>query len=677
MSHSEYHTDVDKSDTVSTISAKTCAGPSQKGYSKKSKPALEKIEEEEALAQKFAEENKRLKQLSKESKRRLADIKRKEAEQRLKMLKEQNEALERKKRDKEQYYVHNIRNQIKKEAKQTIKKEKQRPVTRVQKPIACQRGNRAVTANMPTKPAKITKPISNNHGLEEIKMPINENIDHNEDSNKQVNEVRLEDFLMPMGGSNMPKDNIASNLNGLDLDVRGSMQLSKKRLGILNQIPEDSLIKKGDLLDSLDLQIAAIISKPDNDNCQNEENKKIEDSPIKTKPKPKKIANDICKDSLSEEIKEEITPTLEETNKDDWLKESIKVNADKWRKINNQVRKEEPLKKISVIPTKSDPVPVIEPPKSTLIPLGKEEIIKDKVLIKNPIQNYEENDALKDSLNPTIPAPKNLTINDLLPDTKIKQAINKENIEVNQSREMALLFGIQPDSSNHASKNETDPMKVSTFGWVKTDPELMQEMKSLEEKEITFGKASNAKKGQPKLEEIIKPCVNNVEINKKEEKLDKEIPKKNEPIRTAIEKAISSKQKQEPEPKIESKPSKNFESQLSKKTEIINKPIIQNAEDKITVKPLIPQKPIIISEQPQIIEIKQNSEKTIETKPEISVKNEKQLHIPKKPKSQLREENLSQIASKMPKKGGPKSKATTVFTRDEDFNVDEFIIVFF
>eukprot|EP01022_Parablepharisma_sp_SALTPOND_P022850 TRINITY_DN4676_c0_g1_i1.p1 TRINITY_DN4676_c0_g1~~TRINITY_DN4676_c0_g1_i1.p1 ORF type:complete len:795 (-),score=146.79 TRINITY_DN4676_c0_g1_i1:1329-3713(-) len=567
MSQSEYQYNTDKSEVSSTISAKTVC---QKGYAKKSKAQLDKIEEEQ-LAQKWAEENRRLKQLSKESKRRLAAVKKKEAEQRLKVMKEQTEALERKKRLKEQYYVHNIRNQI----KQAPKKAQPRPSTykpvAAQKPIACQRANnRAITAT--NKPAP--------------KRPAPE-IEKEPEVINQVNEVRLEDFLQP-----------SSNLNGLDLDVRGSMQLSMKKLGI----KEDSLMKKCDLLDSLDLQIAAIIG-----NGNEEKMPDSNDSLEKPGKMPEEIIKGNILDDKEEEIKEEIVG--QEENKEEWLKKSIKTNVDNWKKVNNQVRKEMPLKKINEAASAANMPQVRMIQANSMVALGKEDIRTDKILVKDV-----KEDSLVDSLTPNLPQAKVAPARPAEPKKIIEN--NKENMVVNQSTEMAALFGSKP--------SEADQMRVSTFGWVKGNAELLEDVKSIEEKEVTFGKGkANA------LREEIKPVI---------------APKVEpaEPIRTAIEKAIHNKHVVG-ETKEPIKPTHNVEPTERK-----------NVFDQKVPTSTNPIKPAVKKNKP------------VEAVPKP----------PRKPMP-LKEENLSEMAPRAAKlKGGPKSRATTVFTHDEDFNVEEFIIVF-
>jgi hypothetical protein len=488
MAQSEYHYGSERSEVSSTISAKTTV---QKGYARKGKTQLQKVEEEE-LAKKWEEENKKLRQLSRESSRRLAKIRKKEAEERLKAVKEQDEALKHKKLIRDQYYVHNIRKQV--EKKPTQKKPASKPDYKAvlhQKPIGCQRI---------TKPPKA---MGSGRGKVE------------KDKLKQVNEVRLEDFLQP-----------SSNLNGLDLDVRGSMQLTMRKLGVKDDSTMNQM-KQSDLLDSLDLQIAAI----------------IED---------KKVNEVVHNDSLEEaqEIPEEIKDEAQDEN------EQLNNIEQNWKKVNNNLRKEEQLRKITPGSNSQEPIKQF----NKIIPLSKE-------------------------VNSTLPKQPEVLVDSMLSDSLAPKGIpeSKNIVDLSQSTEMAKLFGV-----NFAN----DSLEASAFNWVKKNPELVKNMKELE----------------PKVE-VTKP------------------PLKPEPIRTAIEKAIQ----KEPEPHNEL----TFKEPLHK----LNTP-----------KEHIPSKK---EEKKATKRVEQNSHN-------------------------LRADNLSQMAPKpIQKKGGPKSRATTVFTHEDDFDVDEFIMVLF
>ena len=508
MAQSEYHYGSDKSEVSSTISAKTAV---QKGYARKGKTQLQKVEEEE-LAKKWEEENKRLRQLSRESSRRLAKIKKKEAEERLKATKEQDEALKRKKLVREQYYVHNIRKQVEKKPpqKKTTHKPDYKAVLH-QKPIGCQRAT--------AKPSKET--VGSGKGKVE------------KDALKQANEVRLEDFLQP-----------SSNLNGLDLDVRGSMQLTMRKMGI----KEDSLMKQSDLLDSLDLQIAAIIGD-------------------------EKVNEVMHNDSLdeSQEIPEEIKDEVQNENKQ--LNTNLVQN---WKKVNNNIRKEEQLRKI--IPGNNFQIPTKHFNK--IIPLNKEEV--NSTLPKQA--DVLGDSALSDSL-----APKGVSE-------------SKNIVDLSQSTEMAKLFGV-----NYTN----DSLEASTFNWVKKNPELVKNMKELE----------------PKIE-MSKPLL------------------KPEPIRTAIERAIQ----KEPEPHKE-----------TKQEPVYNELTFKEPLHKVSTPKEQPKKDL--PSKKEVMERKE--EKKVVRKVEQNAHN-------------LKAESLSQMARKpIQKKEGPKSRATTVFTHEDDFDVDEFIMVLF
>lgn len=510
MAQSEYHCGSDRSEVSSTISAKSAV---PKGYSRRGKTQLEKVEEEQ-LAKKWEAENKRLKQLSRESSRRLARIKKKEAEERLKAVKEQSEALQRKKMVREQYYVHNIQKQVerKPKLKKAVPKADYKAVMH-QKPIACQRAT--------NKPPKVVE--SHQKKTEKIDL-------------KRASEVRLEDFLQP-----------SSNLNGLDLDVRGSMQLTMRKMGV-----REDPMRQSDLLDSLDLQIAAIIKSNDVQDAAQE---------------------------IPEEIKDEDEQPSNPTQ-----------NVHNWKKVNNNIRREEELKKVTPRSTQQVQAPVF----NRMVQLGKEEVRRDSVASKQA-------DILIDSIEP-------------LADSLAPKRGDANIVDVSQSTEMAKLFGVNLPS---------DSLEASAFNWAKKDAGIMQNMKALEQKT-----------------EAPKP------------------PAKPEPIRAAIEKAIHGEAAQEVHkenvrsnqvPKDAARKEPAFKEQLHKE------PSIQKAAV---------QKDVVNKEEVKRVEVKKEAaEKPLAKKHEQS-------------KSRLKAENLSQMGPKTGhKKGGPKSRATTVFTYDDDFDVDEFIMV--
>lgn len=340
MAQSEQHYAMDKVETGSTYShasnktSITNHNGNQRGYSRQSKKQIDKIEEEE-LTKKWEAENKKMKQYSKESKRRLNEIKKKEAAERMRILEEQNNILEKKKKQKEQYHVHNIRNQISSKQKNSI-----RPPN---KPVNKPQENNKITKKEPSQAKK----------FEEEKITL-----------KDLEDVKLEDFL--------PNNNLA----GLDLDVRGSMELKMQK----HFTKEDEMIKKGDLIDSLDLQIAAIIGDK-----KGSESTPPADSLDSCKPKKKEPSNSPNK---PEEIEIEEKIECAEDEKAEWLKKSIKSNVENWKKVNNQIRKEKPLQKIS---TANKAEVVQELPLNRLISLGKEEIKTDKVLLAESRENNKEN----------------------------------------------------------------------------------------------------------------------------------------------------------------------------------------------------------------------------------------------------------------------------------------------
>ncbi len=379
MTQSECQYSLPGAEQGSTYSAKTVQN-AQKGYGRH-KAEMDRIEEE-AVTKKWEAENRRLKQLSKESNRRLQNIKKKEAEQRLKILKEQNDILEKRKKQRDQHHVRNIRNNIKPIPKPVpvpaAPKTKARPVSKPNPAVPRedrfrQKEPRAVSAVGGT-----AKPQPRQEETVEKRLA------QEEEKYSQANEVRLEDFLS--GG----------NLNGLDLDVRGSMQLTMRKLAGGGEKKEEALIQRGDLLDSLDLQIASILPEgkatPKPHIEAPHEAIKADPHIEANKPSPTKFTS-VKKptENEAEEIEEEIGAGNEDSKKGEWLRKSIKVNVESWRKVNNQLRREMPLHKLAAVPE-----PVLPPAANSIMILGKEEVKRDFQTgeHKGAAENGKENRAI-------------------------------------------------------------------------------------------------------------------------------------------------------------------------------------------------------------------------------------------------------------------------------------------
>ena len=519
-------------------------------------------------------------------------------------MKDQNEALQRKKQVKEKYYVHNIRQEVEKKIgpKKQQQKSNYKDVMN-QKPIGCQRAN--------TKPTGIPKFNSYKNEYPKFEPQVD----------SQINEVRLEDFLQP-----------ASNLNGLDLDVSASMQLTMRKMGV----KPEPLVKQSNLLDSLDLQIAAII-----DNNKGKENKASNNDSLDG---PQEIPEDI-KDEIQEN---------EEMN--------IK-NNNNWKKINNQITREEPLTKL--VPGKKVPQPIRQFNK--LIPLPKEDIKTDNVPRKGKTNIMMEPDSiLGDSLAPN----RMLDI-----------------VDVSQSTEMARLFGLN---------NPADSLDASTFHWVKKDSELMKNVKVLEPKFEAPPKAEpirtaiekaiqreNATKSEDTKGSMKSNYGNKYNDNKKpnnKEETESIHNNKNSNKKDMDNKSVRNDNKNQDNKSIHNKGSSDIKS------------VHNDNSKKIKEKKIIEDKSAHNEVNKRQIKKEEKKQLKNDCKSEAQIQRMKQFevqpqveHVKPTPirktnkesaKPSLNADNLSEMAPRPTKeKGGPKSKATTVFTHEDDFDVDEFIMV--
>ncbi len=394
MTQSDYQYDMDQAERGSTVSAKT----SVRGYGKhaaKSEPV-----DEDVRAKKWAAENRRMKQLSQASNRRLQNIKRREAEQRLKALKEQNDALEKRKKQRETYHVHNIRSQM---AQKQAPRPKSRPIGSVGVDNTRKMQQRAVSA---------VTGINPRPRLKESKRPVL----------PAQPEVRLEDFLVggcvPGSGDNIENN----NLNGLDLDVRGSMQLERQKHPTESGRKEEGLIRRGGMLDSLDLQIAAFMgeqteqkaAKPSGSSGVAEEEEKIAEEIVEEKPK----------------------------EEEDWLRKSIKANAESW------CCQVPPSQKTSI--RKADPKTPVVPEKKPSIAAPKREETK---LASRP-----------------------------KPAANVREELNKENYDQNPSsgRDAANEVSISTLFSAGDPRLFQQSKEISTFGWAQKDADLVENLREIE-----------------------------------------------------------------------------------------------------------------------------------------------------------------------------------------------------